>query len=263
MTDISEFIEHFGTKGMKWGVRRKATKAWLKEARNPEKGEEVIDAALKTMKPVMKKIKNDPMFKGKDLTLDKRLARDYDAVVSTIFNQHMAQASIKATYNPSLNRAVVYTLHRSTGMMSTSVVKAVEHAGVNGLPEFKVTFDSKGFVDDITLIESSISQSNVSDFIEHYGTKGMRWGVRSKSGSRTKGSSPTPKAKDLSDEDLKKAVGRMQMEKQYSTLIREGSRKEASTRVLGKIAGTVAKTAITAVATQQVNTALKKARISK
>jgi len=80
------------------------------------------------------------------------------------------------------------------------------------------------------------------EFIEHFGTKGMRWGVRRSREERAKGSgekeekegkkssSSEPKkvgaktntagkrAENLSDEELKKVVNRMNLEQQYARL---------------------------------------------
>ena len=90
----------------------------------------------------------------------------------------------------------------------------------------------------------------VESVLEHYGIKGMKWGIRRKRGAngrvgggksntsssakkksgekgaksvlgRKKVNTKKVKAKDLSDEDLKAAVNRMQMEKQYNTLVAE------------------------------------------
>lgn len=105
----------------------------------------------------------------------------------------------------------------------------------------------------------------VQEFIEHYGVKGMKWGRRKGRSSSTDSESSTstkPKAKDLSDEDLRKAVSRMQLERQYNDLTNAKS-KNAGAEFVKSIGMTVAKTAITGLATQQVNAAMKKAKITK
>lgn len=107
--------------------------------------------------------------------------------------------------------------------------------------------------------------SNVDDFLEHYGKKGMKWGSR-KSGSSSKKAKKTSsaiKAKDLSDEDLKKAVNRMQMERQYNSLVGNKSASSKGAAFAKSVGGNVLKTTVTAVATQQVASALKKAKIAK
>ena len=88
----------------------------------------------------------------------------------------------------------------------------------------------------------------VDDILAHYGVKGMRWGIRKSrrsSGKTRKTPSPsapakkpgkvrsavtklrTPKrdfkmeAKNMSDEDLRKILNRMDMEKKYATMMNE------------------------------------------
>ena len=52
-----------------------------------------------------------------------------------------------------------------------------------------------------------------SKVIIHYGIKGMKWGVR-KDRSKSKSSA----VKKMSDEDLRAAVNRLQLERQYDSL---------------------------------------------
>lgn len=101
------------------------------------------------------------------------------------------------------------------------------------------------------------------DFLEHYGTKGMKWGVRKKPGSggknasaKPKSSAPKPtktktgrgtKTKGLSDNELKARVSRLNMEKQYKTMKRENASSisrglRLTTSILGKTAKTAAST---------------------
>lgn len=62
------------------------------------------------------------------------------------------------------------------------------------------------------------------NYLEHYGVKGMRWGVRKarekSSGVRRKKASTKPKrrVRDMSDEELRKAISRLEMEKKYKEL---------------------------------------------
>lgn len=106
-----------------------------------------------------------------------------------------------------------------------------------------------------------------SEFIEHHGIKGMRWGVRRKRSAdgRVSGDSASgkPKAHELSDEDLRKAINRMQMERQYSQLI--GQNKKGAGKVVktgaafvAAMAGTMAKQHIQNAANKKVSDALAK-----
>ena len=57
-------------------------------------------------------------------------------------------------------------------------------------------------------------------FLEHYGKKGMKWGVRKDRPSSKKGKSARQIAKTLTDAELKKRVNRLNMEKQYVDLVK-------------------------------------------
>ena len=179
MTDIVEdFLQHYGKKGMKWGVRRQEHKAWLKEAKSPATAANVFNEAARTFDPVIKKINNDPMFKDKDLTKDRKLARQYDEVVNTVFNQHLVQASAM-TLNKAQDRAVIYQLDRHNGLMRATEVKRVAEHSVSDYPDFIAELDDNGFVIGVSLAEMKHDMTTgVEEFLSHYGVKGMKWGVR-------------------------------------------------------------------------------------
>jgi len=65
-----------------------------------------------------------------------------------------------------------------------------------------------------------IPNEEVDAFLEHYGVKGMHWGVRREGGSRREAAarSPRAKAKRLTDQELKAAVERLRLEQQFSEL---------------------------------------------
>ena len=66
-----------------------------------------------------------------------------------------------------------------------------------------------------------MSQSSVDEFIEHYGVKGMHWGVRNPRNRVKTGKTKTTYTKPghkLSDEQLSKRIKRMEMEKRYKDL---------------------------------------------
>lgn len=128
MTTTEDILAHHGVKGMKWGVRKarkQEHKAWLKEAKSGDTATKVFQEAVRTFNPVLAKINADPAFAGKDLNSDRRLRRDYDAVVSTIFNQHLQQASFNNTLNSAGDRAVVYQMTADGLHMRATEVKRV------------------------------------------------------------------------------------------------------------------------------------------
>ena len=62
---------------------------------------------------------------------------------------------------------------------------------------------------------------NALAFLEHYGVKGMRWGVRKGSGSTAARTRYTKAPNKLSDSELKKRITRMETEKKYNQLNRK------------------------------------------
>ena len=80
------------------------------------------------------------------------------------------------------------------------------------------------------------------NFLEHYGIKGMKWGIRKRSSSsnRSEGDSVAKKAAKLSDVELRARVNRLNMEKQYEKLVSEKNQKpptaiDRGAKYVGKI----------------------------
>lgn len=67
------------------------------------------------------------------------------------------------------------------------------------------------------LVEHGVELSD--DELAHYGKLGMKWGRRKKRDSSESSSAPAkPSVKSMSDEELKSAINRLKLEKEYATL---------------------------------------------
>lgn len=71
-------------------------------------------------------------------------------------------------------------------------------------------------------MSSLMTYGEIDDFLAHYGVKGMKWGVRRASSSGTSGRAKTtsskPAVKSMSDDELRRRINRIQMERAYNTL---------------------------------------------
>lgn len=106
--------------------------------------------------------------------------------------------------------------------------------------------------------------TTAEEFLAHHGVKGMRWGVRKDrgSGGHTGGSGGTskPKAHELSDEDLKKAIDRMNLEQQYTKLLapKKPSANTEAKAFIKDLGKGLAKNAVNAAGTAAINAVMKK-----
>lgn len=171
---------------------------------------------------------------------------DYDLAQwhnACLIHQHVGPPSSKAqcklavkTPNGILNRNGVFAAAGAlagarTPLNATPEQKAKAAAALRGL------YSKIGAKPPASLLKHS-------DILEHHGVKGMHWGVHSKSAGGTR--SPIAgyrklkdmervrnlkrvqitvapkhsKAEELSDDDLRKAIARMNLEQQYNSLIR-------------------------------------------
>ena len=92
-------------------------------------------------------------------------------------------------------------------------------------------------------------------YISHYGTKGMKWGVRKGRSGKSIG------VKSMSDEDLQAAVTRMNLERRYTKAVAE-SNQTAVSYGKKKVASIVEKSAtvvVTAFVSKAMVAGVKKA----
>lgn len=94
------------------------------------------------------------------------------------------------------------------------------------------------------------------DELAHYGTKGMRWGKRkSQSSSDSESGPPRPDVKKMSDDELRAAINRIKLEKEFTKLTApEVSRGR---KIVGDMLLDVGKQQAKAYLNRQVEAALK------
>jgi hypothetical protein len=94
------------------------------------------------------------------------------------------------------------------------------------------------------------SMDKIRSFIEHYGTKGMKWGIRKRSGGVLRGTERTTfgkSPKKLTTSELESRIRRMEIEKRYNEL----NKRDVSVgqRLASEILTNVGRTVVTTVAT--------------
>lgn len=234
MTTVSEFLDHHGVKGMKWGVRKdkghegesaktkKIAKLDKRFERNANSLNLVLglhnEAAKQTNLHDVDRINNDPRYRDHDFSRDSPLRQQYYREHQTAFINNLERAASDLGTNASGTRRynIVELPDGSWDVHTTEVSHAADEENVIRV---NVTYDSKGRIVSLEINDDFLSQSEfttIDDFLEHYGVKGMKWGVRRKSGSS--GNSDKPDPKKLSDAELKAVVARMQLERQFNTL---------------------------------------------
>jgi hypothetical protein len=87
------------------------------------------------------------------------------------------------------------------------------------------------------------------DFLEHYGVKGMHWGIRKDVSG--------PDISGLSNDELKKVVERMRLERQYSELA-QNPRTSAGVKFIAKHADRIVGTVLGAVTSTVVGIAINR-----
>lgn len=289
---VSDVIEHFGVKGMKWGVRRtdaqlakgktpkseKLTKVkdargdqltkgdvkWNRSTMSTKKGIQAYNKSAKEMNDThIARINNKPEYKDKNFNdpknskLRDKYYKEYTDTFEKSFNKNLTEAFGESP----TGKFVVRSAGDNSPRWYVGFKDEASHAADDMVLE--ITYDANGqivkFAPGGTLEQSDMSPG--SDVLEHFGVKGMKWGVRRTAAQLAKASGSAKEAagsakavagrkssiKKLSDEELNKRLKRKENESKLNNLEKSEGEKLA-TEILGGIGKKAAKHIGTGVA---------------
>jgi len=279
VTTAEEFLQHFGVKGMKWGVRKGGSSASKKVAKADKKFEsvnarygktfEIAGAARASFKSSgdLKRI-NDKYSAQltNSFSENRKVKKAYQAEVQKTFLDHLKKAADKQDPNASGTRKYTITVPPKRPDRWIVTTTTIQHA--SDVVEFQLTLDKNGLITDLEAVQP-LQQSAISveDFLEHYGVKGMKWGKRKNPASADSAAAASTRTRakkkgvhTVSNAELQAAIRRMQLEQDFkrlsvneksavtrwvsSTLLEIGKR-EVQQRAAKKVASTVIKKAAT------------------
>jgi len=208
-----EELLHFGKKGMKWGVRNAIKRVSIGiqdanfESHAGEKQaarEHIVSTANKTFREKdLSRINSKPEYQSAK-KLKTRLRNPKDPIVKQ-YRSETKQAYIKqleSTANSMTNASKTrqYTIRErgidlpaQGGNLPTSKrfwdvsTRAIAHGGdsFTGVTSVELIMDADGFIIDLKpeIVQNNLAQSATLGeqyILEHFGTKGMKWGQRNK-----------------------------------------------------------------------------------
>lgn len=236
--EVNDFLQHYGIKGMKWGVRKdkghEGESARTSKIARLDKKFEKRSGSLKTViaihnraaeltnKNDVDRINNKPQYKNADFSKDTPLRRKYYEEHQKAFLNNLEKAASEAGTNASGTRK--YTILEGRDGDWDVVTKEIVHADDEASFTVNVKYDDSGRIVGIEMPS-----------LTHYGIKGMKWGVR-RADNASDSSSSTPASSDaklasetqtkintggvktVSNQELQHLVNRLNLEKQYSQL---------------------------------------------
>jgi hypothetical protein len=223
-------------------AERKAEKKYVKQATSARGYVQDYNAMSDRMNSTeIARINNDPRFRDHDMSYPSSVRDEYYNEYSKTATRILREASAErvGSQSPSGNLQVKWIYDVGRDQLPTMMVvdnRILQHAGaVPGMEcKLKITWTKDGHISKITVPAKSIAQSTEDgeDFVEHYGVKGMHWGIRRERESLS----------DLSNEELRSKVERMRLETQYRDIKKSASRNSGLNFVknhLGTIAAVV------------------------
>lgn len=254
---VNDYLEHYGVKGMRWGVRKE------KEKKEPETtissteniankivGGNFKESNEKKLKQILDALKDGgvPIFVIDSI---KKYAKDGYYISGSIVDGNIEfKNSDEKTKYLKVSESAASKIKDANDKANSSLLSSKKSKEPNDkIP----SFEGDSVIDKIKKIadlpislwpaaikKASLSHSDINeleDYIEHHGIFGQKWGVKHgppypldrKTSKSVKNSGKiTINVKNLSDEDLTRIVSRLNMEKRLKELTAEDTKKADS-----------------------------------
>lgn len=314
-------LAHFGKKGMKWGVRntssssgsgggssraqkrldkaeRKFDKTFEKKGRTNQLKVSLHNDIGPVVQSKVNRLNASPKYanaissgrlKDANAPITKQYVKDFNKIYLNEMNSYLKgyQSPKGKTVKAELNSEdfLGFSLKVQNGR------GAVKHAD-EVLIRVNYVKDENGAIVGFEVVDDELTQSAIDDVLAHFGTKGMKWGVRRSRESKvtvtdkgkrvkTKGGFNRPAHSDavsvrvsgqvakksgvkaLSNEELKAFNNRLNLEQQAKRLQYndQSPPKKFVLKILGQTGNTQASDSANAVASKQVKKLLVKAAV--
>ena len=224
-------LMHYGVKGMKWGVRRRARRDAKEFTQAKMYYGEGAGNRRKLIKATVKARSKDPFYKSE---FDK-------AVANTDMSKRASQARRQRGRKNARNSAGKTV--RGVGNIATGNVGraggalALGYLGYQGAKAAGIAPNERELLTKAVRGARKIKRVvQHDDVLAHYGVRGMRWGIRKSRIKNAKKWSSSKKAKidGMSDDQLRRANNRLRLEKEYRQLTQ--TRMERYRSKVGKAA---------------------------
>lgn len=235
---LDDVLEHFGVKGMKWGVRKdkghegervklkklpKLDKKWEQQFQGIAGWAKINNLAadyLNGPNGQFAKLKNRPEYKGKieKASSNSPLYKKYLADGAKEVNKAWAKVAKDMGVNPSGTQRLKTVIDRESGLAYYKM-EDVKHASMDEDAVMVAKLDSDGLPFEI------LRMGEDGEFM-HFGIKGMRWGQRKvrpmSVDARQKATVKERVKKDkvgaVTNKQLQTAIKRMQLEQDFKRL---------------------------------------------